>query len=86
LLNNIYSFISPYFRFKDNAANMLGNLTPYRSMSVNKGFYISKERAKSAVYETACCSCESVGTTLLFKMASKMAAIHCKSSKIVISF
>jgi len=27
-----------------NAANMLGNLTPYRSMSVNKGFYISKER------------------------------------------
>jgi len=28
-----------------NAANMLGNLTPYRSMSVNKGFYISKERA-----------------------------------------
>jgi len=29
----------------NNAANMLGNLTPYRSMSVNKGFYISKERA-----------------------------------------
>jgi len=28
-----------------SAANMLENLTPYRSMSVNKGFYISKERA-----------------------------------------
>ena len=33
--------ISVYY----SAANMLENLTPYRSMSVNKGFYISKERA-----------------------------------------
>ena len=24
----------------DKAANMFGNLTPYQSMSVNKGFYI----------------------------------------------
>ena len=53
-------------------------------MSVNKGLYILKERAKSVGYETACCSCERVGTTLLFKMASKMAAIHFHSSKIVI--
>jgi len=28
-----------------NAANMLGNLSPYRPLSVNKGFYILKERA-----------------------------------------
>ena len=53
-------------------------------MSVNKGFYISKQRAESVVYKTKCCSCESVGTTLLLKMASKMAAIHFHSSKIVI--
>ena len=53
-------------------------------MYVNKGFYISKQRAESVVYETKCCSCKSVGTTLLLKMASKMAAIHFHSSKIVI--
>jgi len=48
LLNSLYSSVSLDFRFKEtpySAANMLENLTQYRSMSVNKGFYISKERA-----------------------------------------
>ena len=47
----------------------------YRSVSVNKGFYISKYPARLVVFENAWCSCESSGATLLSKMASKMVAI-----------
>jgi len=53
---------------------MMGNLRPYQSASVNKGFYILKQPAQSVVCKHACCSCESCDTQLLFKIASKMAA------------
>ena len=52
----------------------MGNLRPYQSASVNKGFYILKQPAQSVVCKHACCSCESCDTQLLFKIASKMAA------------
>jgi len=36
-----------------STATMMGNLTPYRSMSVNKGFYISKWSARFVAFENA---------------------------------